>query len=75
MANLTFTAAERRAAYAARRFLGSTLEEKLKLRIPFDVYFQDTADYTGGRGTSLRRGLFRPLGAGIGDGPTTRDSP
>jgi hypothetical protein len=35
------TAEERLGAYAARRFLGTSLEGKLKLRIPFDVYFQD----------------------------------
>jgi hypothetical protein len=35
------TAAERLGAYAARRFIGSSIEAKLGLLIPFDVYFQD----------------------------------
>src|SRR5688500_10332168 len=37
----TLTAAERIALYGARRFIGSSVERKLKIRIPFDVYFQD----------------------------------
>jgi hypothetical protein len=71
MANLTFTAAERRAAYAARRFLGSTLEEKLKLRIPFDVYFQDPPATPAEEAQAFDTDCLVPWEPGLADGPTS----
>jgi hypothetical protein len=37
------TAEERLGVYGARRFLGSSIEKKHRVQIPFDVYFQDPA--------------------------------
>ena len=41
MSSLKLSPSDRRALYAARRFLGSGLERQLGLLVPFDVYFQD----------------------------------
>src|SRR5262245_40543543 len=71
MANLTLTAAERRSAYAARGFLGSTLEEKLKLRIPFDVYFQDPPTTAEEEATAFDTDCLVPWEPGLADGPTS----
>ena len=38
---IRLTAEERRGLYAARRFMAGRLQQKLGLRVPFDVYFQD----------------------------------
>ncbi len=55
---------ERTALYGARRFIGSALEEKLRLRIPFDVYFQDPLVAASNPEAGVRRRLPRPVGAG-----------
>src|ERR1700754_3237607 len=40
-ASKSLTAEERKEIYAARRFIGTGVEKKLEIQIPFDVYFQD----------------------------------
>jgi hypothetical protein len=71
MAKLTLTASERRAAYAAKGFLGSTLEEKLKLRIPFDVYFQDPPTTPEEEAQAFDADCLVPWEPGLADGPTS----
>jgi hypothetical protein len=41
MPGTDLTNSERAAIYAARRIIGTDLQKKLGIRIPFDVYFQD----------------------------------
>lgn len=41
MSSLKLSPSDRKALYAARRFLDSGVERKLGLQMPFDVYFQD----------------------------------
>src|SRR4029453_1809462 len=71
MAKLSLTAAERRSAYAAKGFLGSSLEEKLKLRIPFDVYFQDPPPKPEGEAQGFDPACPVPGEPGLADGPTS----
>jgi len=64
------TAAERADLYAARRFIGSDVEKKLGILIPFDVYFQDplVATRQPQFGFDESFVLREP---GIADGPTS----
>jgi hypothetical protein len=68
---LTLTAAERNELYASRRFIGSALEEKLKLRIPFDVYFQDPLVAAGNPRLAFDDDWFVSWEPGLQNGPTS----
>jgi hypothetical protein len=57
--------------YAARDYLSSKAEAELKLRIPFDVYFQDPALRTLRRTFDFDETFDVPWEPGIGDGPTS----
>lgn len=65
------TRLERASLYAARRFLDRSLEEALKLRIPFDVYFQDPQVADENPKLAFDEDGFVPWEPGIGDGPTS----
>jgi hypothetical protein len=65
------TAAERRQVYAARRFIGSELEEKLRIRVPFDVYFQDPMVAATDPELGFDPHCFVPWEPGLTDGPTS----
>jgi len=62
---------ERTALYAARRFIGSALEEKLGIRIPFDVYFQDPLVAANNPKLAFDKECFVEWEPGFADGPTT----
>jgi hypothetical protein len=70
-AGITLTAAERTALYAVRRFIGSTIERKVKVRIPFDVYFQDPLVAAANPQLAFDEDCFVPWEPGLGDGPTS----
>jgi hypothetical protein len=63
--------AERTALYGARRFIGSALEEKLRLRIPVDIYFQDPSVAAGNPKLAFDEDCPVPWEPGLGDGPTS----
>ncbi|PSH68814.1 serine protease [Phyllobacterium brassicacearum] len=68
---LKVTRIERTGLYAARQFLDRALEEALKLRIPFDVYFQDPLVAEENPKLAFDEDNFVPWEPGIGDGPTS----
>jgi hypothetical protein len=70
-AGLMVTAAERIQLYAARRFIGSDVERKLKIRIPFDVYFQDPMVAARNSRLGFDEDCFVPWEPGLADGPTS----
>jgi hypothetical protein len=65
------TGAERSAVYSARRFLDTDVEKKLKIRIPFDVYFQDPLVAAEHPDLAFDEDGFVPWEPGFGDGPTS----
>jgi hypothetical protein len=67
----TLTAVERRNLYAARRYLGLGLEKKLKIRIRFDVYYQDPAVAAKKPDLGIDKEFFVPWEPGLTDGPTS----
>ena len=62
---------ERTALYGARRFIGSTLEEKLGLRIPIDIYFQDPLVAASNPKLAFDEDCPVPWEPGFADGPTS----
>ena len=70
-APLPLAPADRAALYAARRFIGSSLERTLKIRIPFDVYFQDPLVAAENPKLAFDEDCFVPWEPGLGDGPTS----
>jgi hypothetical protein len=68
---ITPNAGDRLALYAAQRFIGSSLERKFKLRIPFDVYFQDPLVAASDPTLAFDEECFVPWEPGLGDGPTS----
>ncbi|MDB4890482.1 MAG: hypothetical protein JWL61_2337 [Gemmatimonadetes bacterium] len=70
-AGMKLTAAERIALYAARRYIGSSLEEKLRIRIPFDVYFQDPFVAEHRPELAFDDNCYVTWEPGFGDGPTS----
>ena len=68
---VTLTPADRTALYAARRFIGTSVENKLKLRIPFDVYFQDPLVAADNPKLGFDEDFSVPWEPGFGDGPTS----
>ena len=67
----SLTAEERKEIYAARRFIGTGVEKKLKLRIPFDVYFQDPLVAADNPKLAFDEDCFVPWEPGLADGPTS----
>lgn len=68
--DFTLPAAERFGAYAARRFMGSDLEKRLKIQIPFAVYFQDP--FVAATNPKLAFDeIFVSWEPGLADGPTS----
>ncbi len=70
-AGVTLTAAERIALYGARRFIGSSVERKARIRIPFDVYFQDPLVAAENKKLAFDEDCFVPWEPGLADGPTS----
>jgi hypothetical protein len=70
-AGITLNAADRLALYAARRFMGSGLQETLTLRIPIDVYFQDPLVAKRRPALAFDQNCFIPWEPNLGDGPTS----
>src|SRR5688572_23036986 len=68
---ITLSPAERTALYGARRFIGSGLEEKLRLRIPIDVYFQDPFVAAENPKLAFDEDCPVPWEPGLADGPTS----
>jgi hypothetical protein len=68
---VTLTSAERVQLYAARRFIGSNVEKKLKIRVPFDVYFQDPMVAAANPQLGFDDDCFVPWEPGLADGPTS----
>jgi hypothetical protein len=64
------TAADRKTLYAARR-LGLKLEKKFKLRIKFDVYFQDPLVAEREPALGFDDKFYVPWEPGFADGPTS----
>ncbi len=62
---------ERLAMYGARRYIDSKLEKKLKVRIPFDVYFQDPLVAAQDPELAFDKECFVPWEPRLGDGPTS----
>lgn len=67
----TLTAGERNTLYATRRFLDTNVEKKLKLRIPFDVYFQDPLVAQENPDLAFDDEWYVPWEPGLQDGPTS----
>jgi hypothetical protein len=68
---VTLTASERQALYGVRRYIGSSLEKKLKVRIPFDVYFQDPLVAEANPQLAFDENCLVPWEPGLADGPTS----
>jgi hypothetical protein len=68
---IRLTPDERVAVYGARRFIGSAVEKKLGVRIPFDVYFQDPLVAAANPDLAFDEECFVPWEPGLGDGPTS----
>lgn len=68
---LRLTAEERLALYGVRRFIGSELEDKLKLRVRFDVYFQDPLVAAADAELAFDDGCFVEWEPELQDGPTS----
>ena len=66
-----FNATERRELYAVRRFMRAALQEKLGLRVPFDVYFQDPLVAESNPDLAFDQDCLIPWEPGISDGPTS----
>ena len=66
-----FNATERRELYAVRRFMRAALQEKLGLRVPFDVYFQDPLVAAHNPDLAFDQDCLIPWEPGISDGPTS----
>lgn len=65
------TATDRFALYGARQLIGSALERKLGVRIPFDVYFQDPLVAATNPALAFDKECCVPWEPGIADGPTS----
>ena len=70
-AGVTLTQAERTALYGARRFISSSVERKARVRIPFDVYFQDPLVAAENTKLAFDEDCFVPWEPGLADGPTS----
>ena len=68
---VTINASERLALYAAQRFIDSDLEAKFKVRVPFDVYFQDPQVAAHDPKLAFNEDCLVPWEPGFGDGPTS----
>ena len=68
---VTLTASERTALYSARRFISSSVERKARIRIPFDVYFQDPLVAAENERLGFDDDCFVPWEPGLADGPTS----
>jgi hypothetical protein len=68
---VTLTASDRQALYGVRRYIGSGLEKKLKVRIPFDVYFQDPLVAEANPTLAFDENCLVPWEPGLADGPTS----
>jgi hypothetical protein len=68
--HITLAPGDRVALYAARQFIGSELETKLRLQIPFDVYFQDPLVASTFPDLAFDEHEV-PWEPGFGDGPTS----
>lgn len=68
--DFTLPADERFGAYAARRFIGSGLEKRLKIQIPFTVYFQDPFVAAANPKLAFDE-IFVSWEPGLSDGPTS----
>jgi hypothetical protein len=68
---VTLTAAERIALYAAQGVIGSDVEKKFRIRIPFDVYFQDPLVAATHPKLTFDEDCVVPWEPGLGDGPTS----
>jgi hypothetical protein len=64
-------AADRIALYGARRFIGSEVEKRLGIRIPFDVYFQDPLVAAKSPDLAFDDNCYVPWEPGLSDGPTS----
>ena len=62
---------ERTALYGARRFIDTALEEKLRLRIPIDIYFQDPLVAAANPNLAFDADCPVPWEPGLADGPTS----
>lgn len=69
--SVTLPADQRLQLYAARRFIGSDVERRLKVRIPFDVYFQDPSVAARDPELAFDEDCFVPWEPGLADGPTS----
>jgi hypothetical protein len=67
---VSLTKAERLHLYAARRFIDGTIQEKLELKIPIEVYFQDPLFAAKYPKMAFDRSLV-PWEPGLADGPTS----
>jgi hypothetical protein len=70
-AGVTLTPAERTALYSARRFISSSVERKARIRIPFDVYFQDPLVAAENDKLAFDEDCFVPWEPGLAAGPTS----
>ena len=65
------TARERLELYGVRRFISSDLEDKFKLRVRFDVYFQDPMVAAADAELAFDDDCFVEWEPELGDGPTS----
>ena len=69
--SIRLSPSERTALYGARRFIDSGLEETFRLRIPFDIYFQDPLVAAANPKLAFDENCPVPWEPGLADGPTS----
>lgn len=70
-AGIALAPAERRSLYAARQYIGLNLQKKFRIRIPFDVYFQDPLVAAENPKLGFDKSFYVPWEPGLADGPTS----
>ena len=68
---ITLSPEERRGLYAVRRFMGGGVQQKLTLRIPVDVYFQDPMVAASNKRLAFDENCYIPWEPNLADGPTS----
>lgn len=71
LSGLKLRAADRIALYGARGFIGTELEQRLGIRIPFDVYFQDPSVAAEKPDLAFDDNCYVSWEPGLSDGPTS----
>lgn len=69
--NAAFSVSERAQLYATRHSIGTELQKKISLRIPFDVYLQDPSVAASNPALGFDHEFYVPWEPGLSAGPTS----